>query len=354
MYGNPPPSLPVAYTAGVEPINDTRVELSAFVFESDELTELAEIEHGGKRIGSGLRVRANLTIQGLGVRELQLLGLVAVPSGFRPDTDGNINPVDLLRGEGEPAVVFGSTREIRLVEKPSTELSNKPMNLVVTVGNTPIVSNPAVAVFLSPSKMSITFPVRVAEKMVGYLDPAQPCLIHDDIIVCRWSGGEYQRLELVFGNRLFILDHKHYVDRCRFSREHMGVVCYTHFRVSVYSEKIELGQAFLEKYPMCITSRGRYGLIDRFAEDDEYGLNYLESVLGNNWGLKEFHTWAIAAFCALLVGLKGYHVYFKALPKSSYKEFDSVIVDNQNNSSMSSNASEGDESDKDRFSEMST
>lgn len=79
----------------------------------------------------------------------------------------------------------------------------------------------------------------------------------------------------------------------------------------------------------------------------------MQSIVSNNWKLRGHHTWAIAAFAALLVALKGYHIYFKALPKSSYKEFDSVIVDNQNNSSMSSNASEGDESDKDRFSEAS-
>jgi hypothetical protein len=58
----------------------------------------------------------------------------------------------------------------------------------------------------------------------------------------------------------------------------------------------------------------------------------------------------LVGFYCVLVLLKGYHIYFKSLPRSSYKEFDSIIVDSANNNSVSSTLSEGDDSDKDRFS----
>jgi hypothetical protein len=59
----------------------------------------------------------------------------------------------------------------------------------------------------------------------------------------------------------------------------------------------------------------------------------------------------LAAFGSLLIILKGYHIYFKSLPRSSYSDFDSIIMDNNNNSERSTQ-SEGEDSDKDRFSEM--
>jgi hypothetical protein len=77
------------------------------------------------------------------------------------------------------------------------------------------------------------------------------------------------------------------------------------------------------------------------------------SFIENNLGLKPVHRWMVLSFCCLLILLKGYHLYFKSLPRSSYREFDS-IVDAGNNNSSSSTHSEGDESDKDRFSDLSS
>lgn len=60
----------------------------------------------------------------------------------------------------------------------------------------------------------------------------------------------------------------------------------------------------------------------------------------------------ILSYCCLLLLLNGYHWYFKSLPRSSYRDFDSVVVDAGNNNSVSSTQSDGDESDKDRFNDL--
>jgi hypothetical protein len=71
-------------------------------------------------------------------------------------------------------------------------------------------------------------------------------------------------VDFIFGNRLFIMEDRHYIERCEYSARHSGVMCYTYFRVSLTNERIELGQIFLEKYPVCMTSKGKYGLVPAF------------------------------------------------------------------------------------------